>query len=327
MDKKVKNDRPVDRAMEAVRDEKKTMRDLWMDTLEGYHRNFPDGLLYVTLPGAEGREFDLLTEKQIIVRTEIGGIAAESMGRIAAVENSPMAVANLQANFPGLKIYQTNFKSLIRGDGLLAYPNGEERDCCRARVINLDLNEILAHQFTEGSLTFPILNWIQKLGELHAAAPRVDWCLYLTLHGEVRWNTEASTLVRNFLRENFGRANTFAEHARIVLGDNLYNAIANGQAIEMSELTREEQQKMLMAFVPKKIADMVRTQHWRIETDYNIRYGQPHHAPMVSWIMHFRHDNRAAGTPDMVYVESVNRVLASAAQIDAQGVVALDIEE
>ena len=61
------------------------------------------------------------------------------MARIAAVESSKLAVGALQKKFPGLKIYETDFRGLIRGDGLTAYPVGEHKDCCRARVINLDL--------------------------------------------------------------------------------------------------------------------------------------------------------------------------------------------
>lgn len=82
-----------------------------------------------------------------------------------------------------------------------------------------------------------------------------------------------------------------------------------------------------MAFVPKKIADLVRTQHWRIETECNLCYGQPGNAPMVTWILHFRHDPRAAGIPDAVYIETVNRVLASAGRIEPDGGVVSDCGE
>src|SRR5690606_6308418 len=129
--------------------------------------------------------------------------------RIAAIESNKLAVGRLQKKFPGLKIYETNFNGLIRGDGLINYPDGEHRQCCRARVVNLDLNELLIHR--DGS--FSILTWIRKLGEIHAVAPRLDWCLYLTLHGEVRWTPQASQGVQQFLRENFMRAQPFAEAA------------------------------------------------------------------------------------------------------------------
>lgn len=84
------------------------------------------------------------------------------------------------------------------------------------------------------------------------------------------------------------------------------------------------QQKVLMAFVPKKIADLVRPQMWRLDTKVNLRYGQLGHAPMVTWIINFNFDNRAAGRPDAVYLDSVNGILATAGHIDGQGTVVPD---
>jgi hypothetical protein len=237
--KKIKNKRgrPVDLAMHAVRAEKTTVRSLWLEALGVYAERYPSPteLLYVTLPGAEGIEIGLLAQHNFIQLTETGGISQESMLRVAAIESSKLAVGALQKKYPGLKIYETDFKGLIRGDGLTSYPTGEHKNCCRARVINLDLNEILDHDES----SFPILAWIQKLGEMHAATPRVDWCLYLTLHGEVRWTPDACDAVRQFLRENFARAQQFAAAARSLLGDDLFNEIAADGEVDFSGLSRE----------------------------------------------------------------------------------------
>ena len=231
MARKAKRHRPVDRAMRAERSEKIVVRELWIRTLKRYDRDYqhPDELLYVTLPGAEGREIELLLEHRLIRLTEVGSITQESMTRIAAIESSSLAVGSLQRKYPGLKIYQTNFGGLVRGDGLLTYPQGDEKACCRARVINLDLNETLAPQ-SDINVSFPVLIWIQKLGELHAANPRLDWCLYLTLHGEVHWTQHVSETVRSFLRENFERAEMFCRHARAVLGAKLHAQISSSEA-------------------------------------------------------------------------------------------------
>jgi hypothetical protein len=319
---KSKRGRPVDYAMHAARSEKKAVRSLWLQTLGAYSEKYPNQkeLLYVTLPGAEGIEIGLLAEHEFIRLTETGGISQESMFRIAAIESSKPAVGALQKKFPGLKIYETDFKGLIRGDGLTSYPTGEHKNCCRARIINLDMNEILTYD----GASFPILAWIQKLGEMHAAAPRIDWCLYLTLHGEVRWTSEACHAVRQFLSENFARALQFASSARSLLGNDLFDKIAGDGELHFPDLNRELQQKILMTFVPKKIADLVRSQMWRLETRANLRYGQSGHAPMVTWIIDFTFDSRAAGRPDAVYLDSVNGILAAAGQIDSQGRVVPD---
>lgn len=317
--------RPVDAAMYAQRPEKATVRRLWLNSLEPYHDDCPaHELLYVFLPGAEGLEVELLAQHDFIELTETGGIAQASMSRVAAIESSKLAVSALQKRFPGLKIYETNFQDLIRGPGLLTYPDGEHRYCCRARVLNLDLNEVLLIQ--ENEQTFPILRWVQKLGEMHSARPKLNWCLYLTLHGEIRWSHATSDVVKQFLCENFNRAEEFSARARIILGDELFDLIAENDVVDFSALERELQQKILMLFVPKKIADIVRPQLWRIETEVNLRYGQPGHAPMVTWIIHFRHDPRGAATPDAVYVESVNRVLEFAGRINAAGEVISDVQ-
>jgi len=309
--------RAIDRAMQANRPEKAAVRAFWIETLKSYNRRYPDPteLLYVTLPGAEGTEIALLAENDLIQLTEIGGIAQDSMARIAAVESNKLAIGSLQRKFPGLKIYETDFKGLLRGDGLLRYPEGEHEDCCRARVINLDLNELLVWRDN----SFPILSWIQKLGLIHATAPRVDWCLYLTLHGEVRMSQDASAEIIEFLRENFARAHQFAESSRALLGGELFETISNDSQVALSELDREAQQKILMLFVPKKMADLMRPQLWRLTTTRNLRYGRPGHAPMVTWIVEFEFDRRAAATPDAVYVQNVNGVLASAGRIDGAG--------
>ena len=180
---------------------------------------------------------------------------------------------------------------------------------------------MLSHQ----GASFPILSWIQKLGEIHAAAPRLDWCLYLTLHGEVPWTPIACDAVRRFLRENFLRAQHFADTARILLGVDLFQAIVANSGINFSALQREQQQKVLMAFVPKKIADLVRPQMWRLDTKVNLRYGRSGHAPMVTWIIEFNYDARAPGTPDTVYLDSVNSILAASGRIDSDGNIINDI--
>lgn len=306
--------------------EKATVRQLWIEKMRPYHEtSSKTDLLYVFLPGAEAYEIELLAQNNFIELTETGGIAQASMPRIAAIESNKLAVAALQKKFPGLKIYETNFRSLIRGDGLLNYPEGEHRKCCRARILNLDLNAVLSAQ--DGELSFPILRWIQKLGEMHSVAPRLDWCLYLTLHGEIKWTPDISAQVGRFLCENFRRVKDFSLSARRILGDDLYLMIERGDGLDFSSLVRELQQKILMLFVPKKIADIARSQLWRLETDVNLRYGQIDHAPMVTWIIHFKYDRRAAATPDAVYVESINGILEFAGHINSDGEIIFDAQD
>ncbi len=74
-----------------------------------------------------------------------------------------------------------------------------------------------------------------------------------------------------------------------------------------------------MAFVPKRIADLVRTQGWRVETVHNIAYGGSGHASMVTWVLRFHWDLRVTSTPDAVYRDSVRSVLSAPGLIAENG--------
>jgi hypothetical protein len=314
--------RPVDQAMAADRPEKGRVRSLWIEKLVAYDEEFPNEPLYLSLTGAEGRDIKLLIEQGVIETTEIGAIAAHHVDRIAAVEYNLQSVASLQRLFPGLQIFNQPFQSVIKGELLTRYPDGRHEKFCRARVINLDLNGILATADEPGS--FPILAWIQKLGEMHARRPRVEWCLCLTLHGELNWDADTSGIVQQFLQENFKHSAEFAERSRAVLGDELYDSIVAANPCDFASLEREQQQRLLLVFVPKKIAQLLSGQAWRMVVPANLRYGQPEHAPMVTWIMEFRHVPSAAGTPQANYLRNINGALAAAGSIDPAGEIIVD---
>jgi hypothetical protein len=222
-----------------------------------------------------------------------------------------------------LKIYDRPFQSLVRGDTPIRYPTGEDQVFCRARIVNLDLNAPL-NPADDDQLKFSILLWIQKLAELHAVSPRRNWCLCLTLHGELPWGAPTCRSVQLFLTENFNRAPDFAKLSRRVLGRSLYDRIVGNAPVDFSKLNREAQQKILMTFVPKMVAQMVQGQGWRVSTRTNLRYGQADHAPMVTWILAFEHDPRTTSTPATVYNEILGEILKESGRINNRGLVVPD---
>lgn len=195
--------RGVDTAMADERPAKKAVRDLWLKEIKRFNGLFPtdDVPLYLTLPGENALDVRLLAENGLISLTEVGGVAAESQGRVIAIESSPRAVLGIQKLFPGLKIIEQNFKDFIAGDSLIRFPtNRDHENYCCAKIINLDLQASLAATDTDGSVAFPVLVWIRKIAQLHAAKkPQLEWCLCLTLHSDITWPSSVSRSIQQFL--------------------------------------------------------------------------------------------------------------------------------
>jgi hypothetical protein len=313
--------RHVDAAMDDERPEKQRVRALWLQKLRSYRAAYPndDVPLYLTLSGAQGRDVQLLISEGLINLTEIGAIATPDQGIAVAIESNANAVWELQRRIPGLKILEQPFESFIRSGRLTVFPQGEHVRFCQARVVNLDLNEPVKFDDVDGELIFPPLQWVRKLCVLHAER-RLEWCLLLTLHGEALWDSGETKAVAAFLAENFSREPAFAQAAAAVVGEELYGRIVDGTIPAAKRLDIAEQQKLLMLYVPKRIAQIAHEYGWRAETIHNLRYGgTANRAPMVTWIIDFRWDGRVSSQPDAIYLDSLKLILAGAGQIAEDG--------
>lgn len=310
--------------MRASRPEKNTIRDLWADIVqraEPAAMADPDTPLYLTLAGAEGLDLQKMEDRGLLLRTESNSVVPEHQTKFVAVESSPFAVAELQQRYPGLKIIQASVQDLLRSTNLTRWPDGAHRTYCRAAVINLDLNEPLLVSKAEDQLDFPALTLVQKLSQLHAATPRKrEWFLCLTLVGKIPWTSKVQNNAQLFLKENFAREPHFAEACRSLLGKSVFDVVTGETPRSFSGLTANDQQRILMGFVPKKIAHLVSHQGWRVKTSTNLRYGgRRSRAPMVTWIFEFTWDVRASITPDVVYRESLRDALVDAGEILMNG--------
>jgi hypothetical protein len=312
--------RAVDQAMGDDRPEKRVIRSIWLDVVVQFSEAYNNDSvpLYLTLSGAEGRDIQLLAEQELIQLTETGAVAAVHRHRVVAVEQNTQAAAELQVRFPGLKIIDYPFQNLLRSESPFRWPNGEDEQFCCARVINLDLNQPLSATDEGGNATFPIIRWIEKLGEIHRSR-RLDWCLCFTLHGEINWSLDVSSAVQDFLAENFEAEPEFGASCRDLLGDDLFEDMVATRAVDLARLSVEQQQHILMIFVPKKIAKLLCHQGWRVETQRNLRYGGDARAPMVTWVMTFTYDARAARRPLSLYRASLRLALSGAGKIEEDG--------
>src|SRR5437016_1292392 len=136
--------RAVDAAMDEERPEKQAMRQFWIAEVVAAHETQPDASpLYTTLPGARGRELELLEERGVIVRTETGAIETPYLGKVFAIESERGAIAELQSRFPGLKILRESIENILKVTTPLRWPEGEPLEACRAPLLNLDLNTSL----------------------------------------------------------------------------------------------------------------------------------------------------------------------------------------
>lgn len=313
--------RAVDSAMDEERPEKIRVRSLWLEKLRSYRSTYPDDdvPLYLTLSGAHARDVQLLIREGLIRVTEVGAIATADQGVAVAIESNANAVWELQRRIPGLKIVEQPFENLIRSGRLTVFPQGDHVRLCQARVVNLDLNEPVRFDEVDGELVFPPLQWVRKLCILHAEK-RLEWCLLLTLHGEALWESDETKSVALFLAENFSREATFAAAARHVLGDAIYERIVDGTLPAAKRLSVTEQQKLLMLYVPKRIAQIAHEYGWRSETIHNLRYGgAAERAPMVTWVIDLRWDGRVSSQPDAIYLDSLKLILAGAGHIAEDG--------
>jgi hypothetical protein len=313
--------RGVDAAMDEERPEKQRVRSLWLQKLLSYRAAYPndDVPLYLTLSGAHGRDVQLLIREGLIRLTEVGAILSSDQGVAVAIESNANAVWELQRRIPGLKILEQPFDSLIRSGRLTVFPQGEHVRFCQARVVNLDLNQPVTFEDVDGELVFPPLQWVRKLCILHAER-RLEWCLLLTLHGEALWESPETKAVAAFLTENFMRERSFAEAAGRILGEDLFRRISDGSLPAAKRLAPAEQQKVLMLYVPKRIAHIAHEYGWRAETIHNLRYGGvAKRAPMVTWVIDFLWDNRVSSRPDAIYLDSLKSILAGAGHIGEDG--------
>jgi len=319
--------RGVDQAMNAERPEKKTVRNLWADIVcekdARRQEQSDDDCLYLTLSGRKGLDIALLVERGVATLTEAGSLVPDSARKVTAVENSPPAVAELQSTFPGLKILEQPIHSVLRGGSLIRFPDGEHEIFCRASVVNLDVNETLrASMDGNKSVSFPLVNFVHKFALLHLKEPTRPWTLLLTLDARVQWDVDIWQYVANYLSENLQAVEGFSTIAKTVWGEDFHTRIV-GKDAAWTALQHSQHQNLLLALVPKLIADGIRQHNLEVSVDWGYVYGEHNtgQAPMVTWAISFR---TATGgvTPNALYQLNLTRILAQVGRIHGNGEIA-----
>lgn len=313
------NRRPIDDAMSADRPAKRSIRELWIEAVREHEgRTQSEVPLYLTMPGAAGYDIQLLIDRGIVEVTESGAIADTANPPIVAVEKDSLAILEIQRRFPGLKVLESDLLNALHGTSSVTFPGGSQRDLFRATVVNLDFNGPLLHVGT----TFPMLEAVVKLAALHTHPTWIDWTLLLTIHAEILWSESVQEDARRFLGEHCSLHAPLNDGCRALLGEGLHERLFAADPINLRSLSVMEQQIVLMAFVPVRIARQVHATGWRIEVVHNLRYGgEAGTAPMVTWVMDFIADSRALATPQTVLKEGLDTVLRGAGYVGIDGVV------
>lgn len=313
---------PVDAAMAEERPEKQTIRALWVECVDEIVEADGREPVYLTLCGEQGLDVEALVEQGLLRRHPSSlAIFEEDAHKVVAVEARPDAQLKIRRRFPGLKLVPESFANLVRSENMTSYPTGDHWRWCRARVVNLDLNSPLQIESREHQLVFPQLAWVEKLARIHAQPSHLDWTLCLTLAAQIEWEAEIEHHVKTFLAENLGAEGRFRETAERLLGSKFLAGIEPSAAgLELSSLEAFDQQRLLMALVPKKVAHVCATLGWRIETRRNLCYGgSAERAAMATWILKFRWDQRASTEPTALYRESAAAAIESPGFLSEEG--------
>jgi hypothetical protein len=310
----------VTAAMMESRAAKDSIRQLWVDLFKEEASDANEEVpLYLTLSGAEGLDISALAAAGAIQLTETGAIAEDSARLLVAVESSPLAQLEVKRKYPGLEVIDASISDVLSGLTQLRYPTHDRFRAARSTIVNLDFNSSLDVQSTNGSLDLKLLQLLKKLAQIHTEPAPARWFLLLTLNSTITWEPAASAMVVSYLRANLGQSPDYASHLRNLMGDALFEDVVNGDP-DFRSWSQLDQQKLLLAFVPKRIAFETHHQGWIVRTRHSVRYGgEAATAPMTSWILEFVPDSRASIVRNDLYEESISICIKTTQSIDADG--------
>lgn len=316
--------RPIDAALSQDRPAKRTVRRLWLDEVNQYTAN--EGPLYLTLPGAEGKDIELLIEAGIVSTTDTGAISAADIGKIVAVESNSEAVLSLQRKYPGLRIHDSPLENVMNGAGPFAWPPRNVQEDMRARVINIDLDKSLKAEFN-GNVSFPLIRIIKKISQLHRERPNGDppqpWSLCITINSTTNWPDAAINFFFRFLAENCESHPAFREGAIAALGNALVDRIMTDHTtLTLRALERDQQERLLCIFLPKLILSELNDHHWDAQRCYSLGYGGNGDQAAMTTVT-LRLDVSNVAVPSQRYASNILRIFPGLGRIDDDGELAL----
>ena len=308
--------RPIDEAMADDRPAKDVVRRWWVEEVAqrkaiAIELGVP---AYLTLPGIEGRDIEMLIEHGVIGVTEAGGIAEADHRLLVAYESRLPTVARIKQKFANLDVQSQTIQDALRGPALDNYPDRNTKKRLRALVVNLDLNSSWK---PDHAGEVDVLAMVEKLGRIHGPAPDRDpvpWCLALTLHAQL--DGEGAGLARHttFLQEQAAHHSALKDLMAAVKGDWLT------EPLDMAGLRGARAQTLLILILSTKLAGLV-DQGWELVATHVAAYGHDvqGRAPMVTFVISLKHDHDVKASPVAARARFYCTLGAAMVAIDHQG--------
>lgn len=286
--------RPIDEAMLDDRPAKDVIRRWWVEEV-AQRKTMAMELevpAYLTLPGIEGRDIQMLIEHGVIGVTEAGGIAEADHRLLVAYESRLPTVARIKQKFPNLDVQSQSIQHALRGPALDNYPDRKAKKRLRALVVNLDLN---CSWKPDQAGEVDVLAMVEKFGRIHGPAPDrdpVSWCLALTLHAQLDGDAMGLALHTAFLQEQVAHHSVLRDLMAALQGDWLT------EPLDLAQLRGARAQSLLILILSTKIAGLV-DQGWELVATHVAAYGHDVHgrAPMVTFVVSLRHGHDVKASP------------------------------
>jgi hypothetical protein len=308
--------RDIDTAMAEVRPAKLVVRRKWIRVCRDWRSRSTHEPLYVTLPGSDGHDIEMLIAEGLLPVLENDAIDDKAAGLVVAVEKDVRAAGALRARFPGLKVVPRDITTELRIQRPISDLSREVKQYGRGLVINLDFTAPLTVSDDE---KYPLLELVGRLGDLHRYPTVQDWTLLLTLNaGTQVWPVAAcirhARTLQEMIRDSSALESWWQKYGRelspVVAGTELYRV-----------WTVEQQQYLVLALVPLLLLGRLTATHWNPTVRWAAAYGERdrHQAPMVTWIIDVTYDPQACAEPigqRREFVEPLSRVVG---KLDGNG--------
>jgi hypothetical protein len=316
--------RPIEHALEAERPAKATVRALWLREVRRYEATNHERPLYLTLPGALGKDIEMLVDAAVLTRTETGAISEPDRHKVVAIESNSDAIYSLQQRFPGLAIREQNLMEIIGGSSSYSWPNQERRADFCARVVNLDLDRSLQALVNGQDISFPLIKAIKKISQLHhepQAGQKLPWSLCVTVNGSMNWQPEVFGYLVAFLASNCTHHPDFSEKLSAILGGDLVATMIRDRAdVPKESFSAEQLQILACIFLAKQIVESTNEHAWQLAQSECLIYGgEAGHAPMVTLILTLEAAEPELGRPARRYDFNLSKLLPSLGKVDMRG--------
>ena len=318
--------------MATDRPAKRVIRTWWIEAVESRIKvALANGdLPYLTLPGALGLDIQLLIDKGLLPTTEAGQIDTTQPLVVVAFENSSLAVADLRAMYPGLKVREQNLLDLVAGEAPDSFStSAEHKGFARATVVNLDftkpwpISELGATALVTVVTKFAAVHEPRKKAKVNKAA--VNWTLCLTLNARILGSSDARIAELDFIADQVANEPLLKEILNTYLADDIDAIRRDPMILELpgSHLA----QRVLSLLIPLRIIHAVVPRGWLVRTIHAARYGGGDAACMVSFIFDFEFSKKATFQPTAALQECHQKLAYAFEKIEDDGTLTKGISD